>query len=447
MNIVIVGAGEVGSHIAKILIGEQKDVVIIEKDPQAAQRAKDELDCLVIQGEGTSIDTLLEAGVNKADIFIAATSIDEVNMISCLVVMSEFDIPVKIARVRNVEYMRTDIFDKSVIGIDHIVNPEIEAAREICELIEHGASSDIFSFDGTEAQLRNIIVTKDSAFNGVLIKDVRSLYQEKFMISGVLRNENVIIPAGDFKIMEGDQIYIVALGRHFRKLLQRTGYKSSKLKRVTVVGGGRVGKCATSMLLDKGFDVRVIDKNNSVCVEVATDLPDALVLHGDISDRDIFEREHLSTQDALITTTENDELNILAGVYAKSQGMKRAVALIDKHDYSTLATNLGIDACVTPKFSSADAILKYIRRGNIKNVYTIFDGQAEVIEFAVTAGSLMSGKSIMDMKLPAGCLIVAVQRGRKTIIPDGNFVVEGGDSIITFVTVEAVGKLEDMLAV
>ncbi len=445
MNIVIVGAGEVGTHIAKHLISERKDVVIIEKDPECARQANEELDCLVIQGEGTNINTLIEAGINKADIFIAATSVDEVNMISCLVAMSEFNIPVKIARIRNVEYMRAGFFDKSLIGIDHIVNPEIEAAREITELVEHGASTDIFSFDGTDAQLRNLVITGDSQFNGVYLKDLPSLFKEKFIVAGVLRDDNIIVPSGEFQMEEGDQVYIVANGRSFKKLLIQSGSKISKIRSVIVLGGGRMGRYAIRALLDSGCEVHVVEKDYPECVRLATDFPDIMVTNGDIADKELFDEEHFSYADAIITTTSNDEFNILAGVFAKYQGVERAISLVDNFNYTILATNLGIDACVTPKLSSVDAILKFIRRGNIRNVYTIFDGQAEVIEFSVSANSAVAGKEIMNMKLPKGCLIVAVQRGRETIIPDGHFVVEGGDSIITFVTIDSISKLEDML--
>lgn len=446
MKIIIVGAGEVGTHIASQLIEEQKDVVIIEKDQEIARRANDMLDCLVIKGEGTNVDCLVEAGIEKADIFVAATSIDEINMISCLVAASEFKIPVKIARVRNVEYSRTGIFDKSFIGIDYIVNPEIEASYDIAQTVELGASSSIFSFEGTDAQLRDFLVEETSVFAGKFIKDIRGLFADRFIIAGVQRNGDITIPSGDFKISEGDHIYLVALGRSFNKIMVKAGRKAAKLKRIIIVGGGMIGKHVTGMLVDKGRDVRLIEKDYDRCKEIATMYPEVIVINGDISDEDVFEEENLASADAVITTTQNEELNILAGVYAKSRGVKRAVALIDKTNYATLATSLGIDSCVSPKLSSVDAILKFIRRGNIKNVYTIFEGRAEAIEFIVNHHSAIAGRAVMDLKLPAGCLIVAVQRRRKTIIPDGGFVIEGGDSVIAFVTHDSIPKLEDILA-
>ncbi len=382
MNIVIVGAGEVGTHIASQLVAEQKDVVIIEKDPECAAKASNMLDCLVITGEGSNVDILKQAGAENADIFIAATSVDEVNMISCFVAGSAFNTPVKIARVRNVDYMRGGLLKNSSIGIDYLVNPEIEAAFDIVQTVLHGASSGIFAFQGTNAQLRDFLVKDDSIFNGVLVKDIRSIIDQNFIIAGVLRNEMLHIPKGDFQILTGDHIYIVALGKSFNKILTRAGMTVDKLKRIVLVGGGLIGKHIAGMLIEDGKDVRIIEKDYERCKELSALYPEATVINGNISDQDVFEEENIAYTDAIITTTQSEELNILAGVYAKSKGVKRAVALIDKLNYTTLATNLGIDSCISAKLSSVDAILKFIRKGNIKNVYTIFEGQAEAIELA-----------------------------------------------------------------
>lgn len=445
MNIVIVGAGEVGTHIASQLVAEQKDVVIIEKDPECAARASNMLDCLVVTGEGSNVDVLRQAGAENADIFIAATSVDEVNMISCFVAGSAFNTPIKIARVRNVDYMRGGLLKNSSIGIDYLVNPEIEAAFDIVQTVVHGASSGIFAFQGTNAQLRDFLVKDDSIFNGVLVKDIRSIIDQNFIIAGVLRNEMLHIPKGDFQILTGDHIYIVALGKSFNKILTRAGMTVDKLKRIVLVGGGLIGKHIAGMLIEDGKDVRIIEKDYERCKELSALYPDATVINGNISDQDVFEEENIAYTDAIITTTQSEELNILAGVYAKSKGVKRAVALIDKLNYTTLATNLGIDSCISAKLSSVDAILKFIRKGNIKNVYTIFEGQAEAIEFIVSSSNQnIIGKKIMDLKLPEGCLIITVQRHRKTIIPTGSFVIEEGDSLITFVAHDEISRLEEL---
>lgn len=446
MNIVIVGAGEVGTHIASQLVAEQKDVVIIEKDPECAARAANMLDCLVVTGEGSNVEVLKQAGAENADIFIAATSIDEVNMISCFVAGSAFNTPIKIARVRNVDYMRGGLLKNSSIGIDYLVNPEIEAAFDIVQTVVHGASSGIFAFQGTNAQLRDFLVKDDSIFNGVLVKDIRTMIDQNFIIAGVLRNDKLHIPKGDFQILTGDHIYIVALGKSFNKILTCAGMIVDKLKSIVLVGAGLIGRHVAGMLIEDGKDVRIIEKDYERCKEISALYPDATVINGNISDQDVFEEENIAYTDAIITTTQSEELNILAGVYAKSKGVKRAVAVIDKLNYTTLATNLGIDSCISAKLSSVDAILKFIRKGNIKNVYTIFEGQAEAIEFIVgNSNKNIIGKKIMDLKLPTGCLIITVQRHRNTIIPTGSLIIEEGDSIIIFVIHDDIAKLEELI--
>ncbi|MDY5051280.1 MAG: TrkA C-terminal domain-containing protein, partial [Candidatus Mucispirillum faecigallinarum] len=280
---------------------------------------------------------------------------------------------------------------------------------------------------------------------GVLVKDIRLLIDQNFIIAGVLRNETLHIPKGDFQILKGDHIYIAALGKSFNKILTRAGMSVDKLKRIVLVGAGLIAKHVAGMLIEDGKDVRIIEKDYERCKEISALYPDATVINGNISDQDVFEEENIAYTDAIITTTQSEELNILAGVYAKSKGVKRAVALIDKLNYTTLATNLGIDSCISAKLSSVDAILKFIRKGNIKNVYTIFEGQAEAIEFIVGTNPNLVGKKIMDLKLPEGCLIITVQRNRKTIIPTGSFVIEAGDSLITFVAHDEISRLEELI--
>lgn len=446
MNIIIVGAGEVGTHIASQLIAEKKNVLIIEKNPEIAARAKAQLDVEVLIGEGTSVEVLKEAGIENVNIFIAATSIDEVNMISCFVASSEFNVPVKIARVRNLDYMKTGMMENTKIGVDLIVNSEIEAALDIFQTVTYGATSGIFTFADTNAQLRDFLVKENSIFNGVLIKDVRLLFDESFIVAGIVRNEELFIPSGNFKILTGDHLYIVANTNSFKKILQRAKIKVNKLKRFVVVGGGLISKHIISLLIDAGKSVRIIEKDYEKCRELSAQFPEAIVINGNVSDQDVFEEENLGYSDALIAATANEELNILAGIYAKSKGVKRAVAIIDKLNYATLATNLGIDSCVSAKLASVDAILKYIRKGKIKNVYTIFEGKAEAIELLITSNShFFLEKSIMSLTLPKGCLIISVKRGKETIIPTGKFVIKENDSIIIFVSLENLSQLEELI--
>lgn len=442
MKIVIVGAGEVGFHIAEQLILENKDVILIEQKPEQAKHAASRLDCIVIQGEGTSLDTLKEAEVNKANIFIAVTNSDEVNMISCLVVASEFNVPIKIARVRNVEYTKTNIFSRSSIGIDFAVNPEIEAARSIISTVEQGATSGVFTFNDTDTQSRDVFIGEDSPIIGSSIKDISKLIPKDFIIAGISREEEVIIPSGDTIILENDHLFLVGSIKTVDKFLDKTGIKKRKLKKILIVGGGKTGSYVGSRLARRGRSVTLIDKDYDRCKTLSEAHPEILIIHGDISDETIFEEEQLENNDLIITTTEDEELNILTAVYAKSRGIKRSVALVNKTNYLGMASNLGIDSTISPKMSSVNATLKFARRGKIKSVYNIFDGKAEAIEFTTTENNPLNDKALKDLQLPANSLIVAVNRRNKNFIPDGNFVIEQGDSVILFAKKAAVEELE-----
>lgn len=446
MKIVVAGAGEVGFHIAEHLIKEGKDVVLIERDADRAKFASSHLDCLVVQGEATNLEILKQAGIQKADGFISATDYDEVNMITCFIVNSEYNVPVKIARVRNMEYSKTRLVGHQYSGIDFVVNPEIEAAKSIASTVQHGATSDIFLFEDTDIQLRDIFVDEESFFCGMSLKQVKKDLREDFIIAGILRGEEVIVPTGDTEIQDQDHIYIIASTRSFMQILKKTGTPHKKLRTVIVLGGGKIGRYVTEFLLKMGKNIKLVDKDYEVCKSLASDYEDILVINGDISDESLFQDEGLANADAIVTTTKNEELNILAAIYGKSKGIKRAVALVNKTNYLSISDNLGIDSTVSPKLSSVNAILKYIRRGNIKSVYKIFDGKAEVSEFNLLPDAPLDGKALKDIKLPSGSLILAVSRRGSTFIPDGNFELQGNDSVITFCTRDTAESLNSFFS-
>jgi len=442
MKIVVAGAGEVGFHIAEHLIKEGKDVVLIEKDADRVKFVSSHLDCLVVHGEATNLEILKQAGIQKATAFISATDYDEVNMITCFIVNSEYNVPVKIARVRNMEYSKTRLVGHKYSGIDYIVNPEIEAAKSIALTVQHGATSDIFLFEDSDIQLRDIFIDEDSFFCGKSLKQIKKELKEDFIIAGIMRNSEVIVPSGDTILQNQDHIYIIASIRSFMQILRKTGTQHKKLRSVLVLGGGKISRYVIEFLMKMGKHVRVVERNYELCKKLAADYPDVLVLNADISDESLFDDENLASADAIITTTKNEELNILAAIYAKSKGIKRAVALVNKTNYLNISDNLGIDSTVSPKLSSVNAILKYIRRGNVKSVYKIFDGKAEVSEFNVQENAPVSGKALKDIKLPSGSLILSVSRNGDNIIPDGNFQLQSLDTVITFCTKDTADSLQ-----
>jgi trk system potassium uptake protein TrkA len=448
MKIVIAGSGEVGFHLAEQLVASNQDVVLIEKNPARVRFVADHLDCLVVEGEGGDPEVLAEAGIDGADTFIAVSNLDEVNIVSCLVVAGRYKVKTTIARVRSLQYQHSGILNSTLLGINYIVNPEIEAARAIMNVVAGGATGKVLVFEGTGIQMRDLFVDRKSQLCGRDLQSIRRLLNDNFIIAGISRDDEVIIPSGETVLEEGDRIFIVASKTTMERIFRKIGHRRHNLQKVVVVGGGRIGSYVTEFLLASGRSVKIVEKDYERCKQLAERFPEALVINEDISDEKIFEDEQLHLVDLLVTTTPDEALNMLTAIYAKSLGVKRVVPVVNKSSYLNIAEQLGIDASVSPKASSVSAILKYVRRGNVKRVYSIFEGKAEAIEFTISPESRIAGRRIRDLKLPNGSLVVAVNRptvgGSSNLVPNGEFVLEAGDNVVTFAKAEQVDALENL---
>ncbi len=445
MRVVILGAGVVGVQVASQLISEGKDVVIIEKDPERAKYVTGKLDCIVVNEEGTGISALKRSGIAEASIFISVTNSDEVNMIACGVVASEFSVPVKIARVRNLDYSRAKIMEKSFLGIDFIVNSEVETARQIANTIALGADSDVMLFENTGLQMRNVIVNMASYFANKSVKDIRHGIREPFLIAGIMRDNEFVIPTGDTVVREHDNIYLLATQKDFTKIFIQAGKKQETIDRIVIVGGGRIGELACQYLIRTGRDITIIESNYERCKVLSDRFPEALVLNADISDENIFEEEALGKRDLMVTVTDNQELNMLASLYAKTMGVRRSIALVTTTSYLAIASRLDIDVTISPKISTVDAIMKFIRKGNIKSLHSIFGGKAEVIEFLANEKSRLIGKRIRDLEFPEHSIILSVVRSNTNILPHGNLAIEPGDLVIMIGAKESIPDIEKFI--
>ena len=443
MKIVILGAGVVGIQIATQLIAENKDVVLLEKDPQRAKFVDSHLDCIVINEEGNNLESLKRAGVSEADFFISVADSDEVNMIACGVVASEFKVPVKIARVRNLGYSRAKIFNKPFLGIDYIVNPEVETARLIANTIALGANSDVMLLEDSNLQVRNVITDQLSFFRNKTLIEIKKAIREDFLIAGIIRDQKFMIPTGETKILENDDLYFLATRENLTKIFMESGKKREKTDNIIIIGGGKIGELVCRYLIRTGRKITLLEKNYETCKILSEKYPEALILNGDISDDGIFEEEQLDKYDLMITTTNNQELNVLTASYGKTLGINKVISLVTKINYQKISSKLGIDATISPKTSTVDAILKYIRRGNIKRVHTLFAGEAEIIEFGVDEKSKLLNKRIKEIPVPEDCLILAIKREDEDIIPHGDLTVELNDIVILIAQKDSIGKLED----
>jgi trk system potassium uptake protein TrkA len=462
MHIVIAGAGSVGFQIARQLIEEGNDVVLVEKDEDTARQVDNQLDCIVLHGEGTSLEVLRRAQIQKADIFISVTDSDEVNMIACGLVSSEFEVPLKIARIRNIDYSNARLLEKPMLGIDYIANPEFEAARVIIRTVEGGAVSDIMLFEQGSFQMRSFVVGEDSVFRDRTLEQIRADLQIPFLVALIDRDNASLIPTGNTVIRENDHLYLVASEENLEKVFARTGRPPLRANRILIVGGGRIGRyVGRSLLRETGRtslfarftrslapagtrSVTFVERSYEQCQRLSEEFPEALVIHGDVSDEGVLEETQPADYDLIITATGHQELNLITGAYAKTLGIKRAVALVSKDSYARIASHLGIDVPVSMKNSLANTILRVIRRGNVRSVHSLSGGKVELIELSVEETSPVVGQRIRDIRMPAHSLVVFVTRGGESIIPGGDLEIHSGDHVILVAQRESVKKAEDL---
>ncbi len=466
MYVVILGAGRVGTQLARQLIAENKDVALIEQDPDKARDAANRLDCLVINGKGNNIESLTKAGIQKADLFVSVTASDETNLIACGLVSAEFEKVKTIARVRNLDYSRTKMISNSFLGIDHVINPEIEAARIINYAISHGARSDIMLFDNTSLQMRNLTIRKDSAF---LNKDLKSIRQDlnfAFLVAAVMRDDSFIIPSGDTRILEGDQLYILSTEKGFETIFKLEYQERKEINKILIVGGGHIttyvadeilhhdgssspipGLSRLSRMIKKGKkQLHIVEKDYERCKELSERYPQALITHADVTEDHFQEEDFLKDLDLFITATNNQELNMITSIYAKTLGVPKSLALVTRSSYRTMAHNLNVDMTVCLNDTVVNSILKIIRKGNIKNVHALSGGKLEVIEFLISRDSPIEGKKISDIRLPANSLIIFISHQGEDIIPTGDTVIEQGDHLVMILERNSISRIESIIS-
>ena len=462
-KVVIAGAGTTGFQVARHLIADNKNVVLIERNPETAKYAVNHLDCMVINDSGNRLPALREAGIESADFFISVTDSDELNIVACGLVASEFGVPCKIARVRNPDYAKSNLSGHSLMDVDYFVNPEIEAAQAIVKSVEQGATSDVMTFENTDLQMRNFLVDDRTLFAKQSIAAIKQTLDADFLVAGISRGEHFFVPRGDTIVETGDELYLVAAEHSLEEVFVIAGRPRVDLNRVLLVGGGRVGSFVAGSLSRRGYRangrrprrlldylrrdikrLKIVDSNYQNCKRLAEEFPDAVVINSDVSEEGFFEEEALAGSDLIITTTDNPELNILVAIYAKTLGIKRSIALVNKFNYLTVASRLGADVIISPKYSVVNTILKFIRRGKVKSVHSILGGLAEVIESTLDGSRGFVGREVRDVKMPDNSLIVAVSRNGSHIVPRSNYTLRDGDKLTMVAKTESITRVEEM---
>ncbi len=449
MKIIIVGAGEVGFNIANRLAHENKDVVMIDEDHAAIRRLSDNLDVQVIQGSGSSPVILEEAGIREAEILLAVTNKDETNLVACLVADTISPTTKKLARIRNADYDKYhETFRLNAPHINTVINPEIEVIKTIDRMMSVPGAVDVGEFANGRVKLIGVKLDKDTQLAGVRLTDLpEKTGNRRILIAAVLRDEKLIIPRGDNKLMPDDLVYFISEQDKLSENLEIFNKRAEPVRRALIVGGGRIGFRLALVLEEKNINTKIIEKSPDRCMELAEQLNKTVVLHGDGSDRDILKEEGIRDMDVVITLTNDEETNILASLLAKRMGARKTITKISKFSYFPILLAIGIEQVVDPRLSAINTILQHIRRGKVLSAISIKGEEAEVIEAVAMETSEIVGEPLKNVSIPKGVLVTVIIRNEKVIIPSGESVIEPDDRIIIFARTEAVPKMEKILAV
>lgn len=451
MRVIIIGGGVVGQTIAKKLTSEGQDVVLIETDEQKIHELKESLDVRIIHGSGSSPQVLIEAGIERADMVVAVTNSDEVNMIACLIAETQSRVPKKVARIRNRDYTNyTKIFDKDHIALDLNINPEKVAAERILRIIEVPGALDVAEFFDGKLKLVGCKLKADSKAAGKTAKEVRGLFNGKknILITALYRGSETIIPKGDTVLKAGDTVFSVTGTEDATELPKLFGTGHTKGNKIFIIGGGDIGGYIAEKLEEKkGFHIKVIERNKERCEYLAERLNKAIVISGDGTDQHLLKEENISDTDTFIAVTDDEEANVLTSLLAKRLGARRCITLIDKPEYISMVETVGIDVAVSPRLASVGGILQFLRKGKILSVKALMEERVEAIETIAMDTSDIVGKPLDEIKFPKGALIAAVIQNDEVVLPKGNTVINPGDKVVIFALRKTIPKVERSLMV
>lgn len=453
MRIIICGAGQVGISIATYLAREDNDVTLIDSDPEKIAQASSDLDARCIRGFASSPDVLSSAGASNADMLIAVTNSDEVNMLACQVGHSLFNVPKKIARIRNQSYLDpawSNLFSRSHMPIDVIISPEVEIANSIVQrLVVPGTTNVALLADG-RIYLVGAIIPPNSPVSHVQLRQLSALFPSLSLVIGSIRRDGeLIVPKGSDNLEVGDEVYFFTDTLHINRALSAFGHEEKQARSIVLIGGGNVGFYLAKKLSAQfpQLSLKIIEHSRERAMHLAEHLPNVTVLHGDALDPDLMEEANIPQAETVITVTNDDEANLLGAALAKSMGAGRAIALVNGSTYAPLSNQLGIDAIVSPRASTVSTIMRHVRRGRIKALQTLEDGHAEVIEAEVSDTSFIAHKTIEDLDLPADVRLGAIIREGKILPLSHDLEIKPHDHVIVLTSADQVRRVEQLFTV
>lgn len=435
MKIIVAGDGKLGSMLTRQLSAEGYDLTLIDANPKQLESSEERFDIMVVQGNCASMTVLEQAGVDEAELLIAATGADEINLLCCMTAHGMNPRLHTIARVRNPEYTDQIYRMRDMFALSMTVNPEKQAAVEIERLLKYPGFLKRDTFAKGRVEIVELRIDAKNRLCNVALNDMNSIVKCKILICAVLRNGTAIAPDGNFVIQEGDRIFVTAAAKELTLLLKNLGVITHKVKRVILCGGSRVSFYLAKLLNRSGIGVQIIERNPEKCVQLAAMLPKADIIQGDASSQFILEREGISNCDALVTLTGLDELNMIISLYGAECGVPQVITKLGRFDNTNILGNLSLGSIISPKELCSNIIVRYVRAmknqtGAAQTVYKIADGQAEAAEFLVDEGTRYLGKPLKELHLKKNVLVACITRGATQEIPNGDSYFEKNDTVI-----------------
>lgn len=453
MRVIVCGGGEVGYNIASYLSREDNDVTVIDNIPQTIDMINEELDVNAVLGHASNPEVLSAAGANDADMILAVTQSDEVNMVACQVGHSLFGIPKKIARIREQAYLDpawSNLFSRAHMPIDVIISPEVIIAQDIYQRLSVPGATFVASFADKKAQMIGVICEEDCPVLNTPLGHLSNLFPDLiFDVVAILRNNRPIIPDATDQLEAGDEAYFIVDARHLARVMAAFGHVEKKARRIAIVGGGHIGLGLAEKLRhnNKDLQIKIIENSERRAQYISEHLKDVVVLSGSGLDKDLLAEANIAETETLVAVTNDDETNILGSLLAKQYGCKNVITLVNNNDYTPLIGPLGIDSMVLPRAKIVATIMQYVRRGRIKSLHNLRDGFAEVIEAEISSNSSLANSTIEEMQLANEVIVGAIVRGDEVIIPKSDTVFKAGDHVIVVASRAQASSVEKMFSV
>lgn len=451
MNIIIVGCGKVGYTLAEQLSEEGHDITVVDTNREKVEQSISTLDIQGVVGNGTTFNTLLDAGIKNSDLLIAVTARDEVNLLCCIMAKKSGNCNT-IARVRNPEYVNELSYLRDGLDLSMIINPELTCALGISRLLEIPSALDFTTFAKGRANLIKLSIPEGSVINNMSVIDFSNKIHKKTLICAVERDREVIIPDGNTVLWENDKMYVIIPPSELHSLLAKIGIKTKPIRDVLIAGGSKIAYYLAKRLKESRIRVKIIEKDFKRCEQLSELLPHTLIIHGDATDRQILLEEGIDNMDAFVSLTNMDEENLILSLFANKVGNSKIITKVDKVSFEEVIDDLPLGSIACPKNITAKSIIQYVRGvqnslgSNIETLYRIIDDKVEAIEFKVNQNSKITGKPLMELNLKKNLLVCAIFRNGKIITPSGKDTIESGDAVLIVTTNKGLADITDILS-